>query len=81
MAMITETPSGAQYSASFSSSMTAAAQAVAGMFRFRKTLNALDALDDRQLRDIGLTRRDLFDLRIASSADAVNAIGRVRFYR
>ena len=75
MAMITETPSGAQYSASFSSSMTAAAQAVA------KTLNALDALDDRQLRDIGLTRRDLFDLRIASSADAVNAIGRVRFYR
>jgi len=81
MAMITETPSGAQYSASFSSSISAAAQAVAGMFRFRKTLSALEALDDRQLRDIGLTRGDLVDLRMASSADAVNAIGRVRFSR
>lgn len=81
MAMITDTPSGAQYSASLSSSMTAAAQAIAGMFRFRKTLNALEALDDRQLRDIGLMRGDIADLRMASSADAVNAIGRVRFRR
>jgi uncharacterized protein YjiS (DUF1127 family) len=81
MAMITETSSGAQYSASLSSSMMAATQAIAGMLRFRKTLNALDRLDDRQLRDIGLTRSDLVDLRMASSTDAVNAIGRVRFYR
>jgi uncharacterized protein YjiS (DUF1127 family) len=79
--MITDTPSGARYSASLSSSLSAAAQAIAAMFRFRRTLKALEALDDRQLRDIGLTRGDLTDLRMASSADAVTALARIRFRR
>lgn len=81
MAMITETSTGARYSGSFTASITAALQAVARMLRFRVTLNALDRLDDNQLRDIGLTRHDLFDLRNASSADTLGALSRIRIYR
>lgn len=79
MAMIIETPAGARYSGSFTASVRAALQAAVRMLRFRVTLNALDRLDDNRLRDIGLTRQDLFDLRSASSADALDAISRIRF--
>jgi uncharacterized protein YjiS (DUF1127 family) len=79
--MITDTPHGARYSASFKSSMSAAIRAIAAMLRFRRRLNALSALDDRMLQDIGLTRSDLIELRIASSRDAVNALSRIRFRR
>ena len=36
--------------------------------RFHKTLSRLDELDEHMLRDIGLTRDDIADLRLASSA-------------
>lgn len=35
--------------------------------RFHTTLSRLDELDDHMLRDIGLTRDDIADLRLASS--------------
>jgi uncharacterized protein YjiS (DUF1127 family) len=79
--MITDTPNGARYSASFKSSMSAAIQAIAAMLRFRRRLNALSALDDRLLQDIGLTRSDLIELRTASSIDAVNALSRISLRR
>jgi uncharacterized protein YjiS (DUF1127 family) len=79
--MITDTPSGARYSASLSSSLSAAAEAIATMFRFSRTLKALDMLDDRQLRDIGLTRGDLADLRMASADHAFGALARIRLRR
>lgn len=37
--------------------------------RFHNTLAQLDELDDHMLRDVGLTRDDIIDLRLASSAD------------
>jgi uncharacterized protein YjiS (DUF1127 family) len=37
--------------------------------RFHTTLTQLDELDDHMLRDVGLTRDDIIDLRLASSAD------------
>lgn len=81
MAMITDTPSGARYSASLTASLSAAAQAIATMFRFHRTLKALDMLDDWQLKDIGLTRGDITDLRMASADHALGALARIRFRR
>lgn len=47
--------------------------------RFHNTLSQLDELDDHMLRDIGLTRDDIIDLRLASSAsDTLGDITRRR---
>jgi uncharacterized protein YjiS (DUF1127 family) len=55
---------------SFSLLQTAKAFARASDWgRFRNTLSQLDELDEHMLRDIGLTRDDIIDLRLASSGD------------
>jgi len=81
MAMITQTQSGAGFAGSFLSSLMTAFKAVAETITFHRTLRTLGELDDIALRDIGLTRGDLIDLRMASSAEALNAFTRMRFYR
>lgn len=81
MAMITETQSGVGFSDSFLSNLMMAFKAVAGTLRFHRTLRILGKLDDIALRDIGLTRSDLIDLQMASTAEAINALTRMRLYR
>ena len=65
MAMITETQSTAGFSGSFLSGMMASLTSFISMMTSRKTLTALDTLNDAMLRDIGLQRGDLCQARMA----------------
>ena len=78
MAMVTEAHSAAGFSGSFLPSLMTAFRAVVGTLKFQRTLSELDDLGDRTLRDIGLTRADLIDLRMASSAEAMRALAFIR---
>ncbi|MDB5522588.1 MAG: hypothetical protein JWM58_351 [Rhizobium sp.] len=74
MAMITDTQATIGFSGSFLTRLMAAVHAVADVMRFHRTLRELGTLDDRTLRDIGLIRGDLIELRMASSAEALRAL-------
>jgi uncharacterized protein YjiS (DUF1127 family) len=78
MAMMTETQSTIGFSDSLGTRLMAAFHAMTSMMRFHRTLRILEELNDIVLRDIGLTRGDLSDLRIASSEEAVRAMTRIR---
>jgi uncharacterized protein YjiS (DUF1127 family) len=79
MTMMTESQSGAGSPGAFISGVMAACRAVAEAMRFRRTLRILSELDDHALRDIGLTRSDLFDLYVATSPiDALATLKRIR---
>jgi hypothetical protein len=69
-------------SGSFLAGPRALIEAIADAIRFRKTLGKLEELDDHMLRDIGLSRSDLLDLRLASSAAETYAtLRRMHLYR
>jgi uncharacterized protein YjiS (DUF1127 family) len=79
---MTESKSGARLSGSFLAGPRALIEAIADAIRFRKTLTKLEELDDHMLRDIGLSRSDLFDLRLASSAaETFATLRRLHLYR
>ncbi|CAN7553869.1 DUF1127 domain-containing protein [Rhizobium sp. LjRoot254] len=61
--------------------LSAFAAALGGMRRSRTVLRDLDALDDNLLRDIGLSRGDMLDIRsapLSSDPDAVLRRARMR---
>jgi uncharacterized protein YjiS (DUF1127 family) len=68
MTMTIDTPATTKASASLGRRLGALMAALGGWIRFRNTLTSLDELDDHALRDIGLHREDLIELRLASSA-------------
>jgi uncharacterized protein YjiS (DUF1127 family) len=77
--MTTETHPLSASSLGMTSRFGAFIAAVKEWLSFRNTFNLLDELDDNALRDVGLTRDDLIDLRLATSfADTLANIKRRR---
>ncbi len=82
MMTITESKSGTRLSGSLLAGPRALIEAIADSIRFRNTLRKLEGLDDHMLKDIGLSRSDLMDLRLASSAaETFATLRRMHLYR
>lgn len=82
MTMITLSRSGTGLAGSLLSGPTAVIRAMTETMKFRNTLRRLEELDDHMLRDIGLSRNDLMDLRLASSpAETFATLRRMRLFR
>ena len=76
MTMLTQTRAPAM---TFLDRLSTLAATYGAMRRTRNTLRDLDALDDTMLRDIGISRCDLFDVRNAPlSSDPVAMLRRAR---
>jgi uncharacterized protein YjiS (DUF1127 family) len=67
MTMTIDTPATTRATTSLGQRFRATMAALGGWIRFRNTITTLDELDDHALRDIGLHRDDLIELRLASS--------------
>lgn len=76
MTMMTETRTAGM---TFADRLSALAATFGAMRRTRKTLRDLSMLDDSMLRDIGLSRADLLDVRtMPLSSDPVAVLRRAR---